>query len=329
MTEREKEAALKDPSPSIPSSTLETIARSFYQEARAYGFGMQDYLRFVNVVLELSHEEPAPSNENARSRAVPAGGIPPVVATDLPIVGSRLAIRAYDEARDIELIRRWLTDRKGRYFLLSRSTAPSPDPGEFLDDPRNAVGMIVLPGQGAIGMVAFLDYDRTQHKAELRKLIGEPSMRGRGYAKEATQLWIAYGLAALQLRKIYLNTLGTNMRNIHLNEELGFKVEGILRNEVLIDGRYHDVLRMGLLVGAAAPVGMVSTDPEAAAREDTTTYLVVVNDEEQYSIWAADRDIPAGWRDVGKKGSKQECLDHIAEVWTDMTPKSLRTPAGG
>jgi MbtH protein len=58
--------------------------------------------------------------------------------------------------------------------------------------------------------------------------------------------------------------------------------------------------------------------------EDTRAYLAVVNDEEQYSIWLADKDIPAGWRAVGKSGSKAECLAYIGEVWTDMRPLSLR-----
>jgi MbtH protein len=53
-------------------------------------------------------------------------------------------------------------------------------------------------------------------------------------------------------------------------------------------------------------------------------FLVVRNDEEQYSIWAADRDLPAGWYSVGVSGSRQECLDHIERVWTDMRPRSLR-----
>jgi len=53
-------------------------------------------------------------------------------------------------------------------------------------------------------------------------------------------------------------------------------------------------------------------------------YKVVVNDEEQYSIWPAERDNAPGWRDAGKQGSKEECLAHVDEVWTDMRPLSLR-----
>lgn len=59
-------------------------------------------------------------------------------------------------------------------------------------------------------------------------------------------------------------------------------------------------------------------------KEDTTSYKVVVNHEEQYSIWPDYREIPLGWRDVGKSGLKQECLEYIKEVWTDMRPLSLR-----
>jgi MbtH protein len=58
--------------------------------------------------------------------------------------------------------------------------------------------------------------------------------------------------------------------------------------------------------------------------EDTRTYTVVVNHEEQYSIWFANKEIPRGWREVGKQGSKAECLAYIEEVWTDMRPLSLR-----
>jgi MbtH protein len=61
--------------------------------------------------------------------------------------------------------------------------------------------------------------------------------------------------------------------------------------------------------------------------EDTTderTYCVVLNHEEQYSIWLADRELPLGWRKEGKEGSRDECLAHIGTVWTDMRPLSLR-----
>ncbi len=59
-------------------------------------------------------------------------------------------------------------------------------------------------------------------------------------------------------------------------------------------------------------------------REDTTIYKVVVNHEQQYSIWPSDRENPIGWEDIGKNGLKQECLNYIKEIWTDMRPLSLQ-----
>jgi RimJ/RimL family protein N-acetyltransferase len=141
---------------------------------------------------------------------------------------------------------RHLNRPTSRHFLLSRSTSQQIDIRDIIHTPDCVLGIITLPDSTPIGSVAFLEYDRVQRKAELRKLIGEASQRGKGFAKEASALWIRYGLKKLGLRKVYLNTLETNLRNVRLNEDLGFRVEGVLRNEVLIDGTYHDVLRMGL-----------------------------------------------------------------------------------
>jgi len=58
--------------------------------------------------------------------------------------------------------------------------------------------------------------------------------------------------------------------------------------------------------------------------DDTSTFTVVVNHEEQYSIWLSHRPLPPGWRDGGKTGSKEDCLSYIKEVWTDMRPLSVR-----
>ena len=63
--------------------------------------------------------------------------------------------------------------------------------------------------------------------------------------------------------------------------------------------------------------------------EDVTVYKVVMNHEEQYSIWPVDRESPSGWRDIGKSGSKADCLAYIKDVWVDMRPLSLRQASHG
>ncbi|AXA67773.1 MbtH family protein [Pseudomonas oryzihabitans] len=58
--------------------------------------------------------------------------------------------------------------------------------------------------------------------------------------------------------------------------------------------------------------------------QDDATFKVLVNHEEQYSLWPDYKAVPAGWRETGARGSKQECLDYVERTWTDMRPLSLR-----
>ncbi|WP_175408426.1 MbtH family NRPS accessory protein [Streptomyces sp. TRM64462] len=64
--------------------------------------------------------------------------------------------------------------------------------------------------------------------------------------------------------------------------------------------------------------------PRPQEHEEEEQYDVVVNDEEQYSIWPAGRDLPPGWEREGTRGAKADCLARIDEVWTDLRPRSLR-----
>jgi MbtH protein len=89
-------------------------------------------------------------------------------------------------------------------------------------------------------------------------------------------------------------------------------------NDASPAGRTSDAIPTCFSISNAG-VTMSSED-----REDNTIYKVVVNHEEQYSIWPADRENALGWNDAGKTGTKAECLAYIQEVWTDMRPLSLR-----
>lgn len=66
----------------------------------------------------------------------------------------------------------------------------------------------------------------------------------------------------------------------------------------------------------------------AEPEDSTAVYRVVVNHEEQYSIWPFERSVPEGWTAAGAQGTKAECLAHIAEIWTDLRPLSLRRSTG-
>ena len=105
-------------------------------------------------------------------------------------------------------------------------------------------------------------------------------------------------------------------------------------------GMLHGVSMLLLLVQTVAAVTVVAAKPREGEKtrmseeqEDTTIYKVVVNHEQQYSIWPAYKDNAPGWNDYGFQGQKDECLAKIKELWTDMRPVSLRdkgeTSGGG
>lgn len=224
--------------------SIEVISKSIIKEANEIGFKRNDYIKLANLILDSALEANPDGNGNMNGNIYPYD---PGRKTKFPLKGEHLSIREFDKKTDADKLKEWLDDEIGRYFILTRATSRVYDVERLVEDDRHVLGIITLKDKTPIGLLAFLDYDREQKKAELRKLIGEPAHRSKGYGKEATKLWIQYGIANLGLHKIYLNTLQTNVRNIRLNEELGFKVEGILRNECFIDGKYHDLLRLGLV----------------------------------------------------------------------------------
>lgn len=232
-------------SKAIPARTMQTIARSIYKEASSYGFGPVDIIRLINELMDLCKdgndappERPAPEVPDLSKSAA--------ALPKLPLRGKRVLLREFQSGSDLALLGEWLPDKYGRYFVLSCATAQRMTIETLANSPANHLSIITLLDGRPIGAMAYLDHSETQKRAELRKLIGDPLSRGQGLAEEATRLWIDYGMRTLGLEKIYVSTLQTHLSNIRLNEAVGFKVEGLLRNEVCIDGQRHDVLRMGV-----------------------------------------------------------------------------------
>lgn len=231
----------------IPSATIDTLARSIFKEASEYGFGQVDIIRLINGLMDLCTGAEAPSRRSLNDNR-PESAVRSERLLEFPIVGERVIIREFDGPDDAALLEQWLPDKYGRYFVLSCATAQPITIDALTNGPGNHLGIVTLLDGKPIGAMAFLDHSDKQKRAELRKLIGDLASRGQGLAEEATRLWIDYGIRTLGLEKVYLSTLQTQISNIKLNEKIGFRVEGLLRNEVFIDGERHDVLRMGLFV---------------------------------------------------------------------------------
>jgi RimJ/RimL family protein N-acetyltransferase len=225
----------------ISDETIKTIAASFIKQAQKYGFTLNDYLRFTNYLLDEAMQALSLNTEKKETTIYLQGSI-----KKLPLETERLIIRQTTK-KDLSIIKSWLEDKEGRFFLLSRLDNQQETIDEVFENENNLLGTICLKDKTPIGLIAYLNIDEYHRKAELRKMIGVTKERGKGYGNEATKAWIEYGFFTLNLEKIYLTTINTDIKNIRINEALGFRVEGLLRNELKIDGEYYDVLQMSLL----------------------------------------------------------------------------------
>jgi RimJ/RimL family protein N-acetyltransferase len=229
---------------SIPDETIRAFARTIHNEAQRYGFSQVDTIRLINALMDQSTESRGNPDTSEKSSKRPELD-PRFLVDTFPITSADLSIRAIDENLDRPLMETWIQDEYGKHFLLSCSAARQNDIDSLLASESSTVGIIELKSGKPIGAIAYLDVDTGQRRAELRKLIGAPEERGKGYAEQATSLWLAYGIQVLNLEKVYVSTLQTHLRNIRLNESVGFNTEGVLRSEVFLEGKRHDVLRMG------------------------------------------------------------------------------------
>jgi len=230
----------------ISDQTIALVARTVFREASRYGFERADHIRLLNAVMDLCIHENVSRSVVHRRPDSDLANCDSDAHRRYPIQGPHIQIREFKSEEDGAILQRWIGQIDSREFLSSRTSLQSTSLACLASDARNHIAMVTLHNGTPIGSLAYLAHDLQHKRAELRKLIGEPMARGKGYAREATQLWLKYGFWVLDLEKIYISTTITNLRNIKLNQDLGFMVEGLLRNEIRSDGSRHDVLRMGM-----------------------------------------------------------------------------------
>jgi RimJ/RimL family protein N-acetyltransferase len=170
------------------------------------------------------------------------------------LLGERIRLRAL-EREDIPLFVEWLNDPEVRQYLLMDQPISKVQEEDWFETmhkqpPRQQPLMIEVSGpQGwtPIGDIALFDFEDQHRSAELGILIGEKQYWNLGYGREAVGLLLKHGFNTLNLHRIYLWVYATNLRGIHSYENAGFVYEGRKREAIFQDGKYIDLLLMGIL----------------------------------------------------------------------------------
>lgn len=167
------------------------------------------------------------------------------------IAGERVVLRPMDE-RDTDDVVRWRAEPAVAAQLFSERPPTREEHLAWLarlrpDGERREFIIVERAGGRAVGTIGLSQLDRRYRRAEYGLLIGEPSARGKGMAAEASRLLLQHAFTALGLNRVYLHVLADNDAALRLYDRLGFASEGVLREHVCKDGRFRDVVVMGIV----------------------------------------------------------------------------------
>ena len=236
-------------------SLYRVLARNIVRQLLDSGHQGHELLPFVSEVMQAitdngwDDKSEAPSARDNRSVGVRSSyevcadelGRPTITCGDMvlrpPTPGDLAALQSWEEDPRVRasLVRSVLQ------FVMDNLGAARPA--------AHRIDLIICnpPTGEAVGLVSLHEMQDDVGHAELGKVVGNPEFRGRGLAAQATRLIVAYGFERIGLNRIYLRTLGANIKNIRLNERLGVRFEGVLREAAVLDGRPADVALMAML----------------------------------------------------------------------------------
>lgn len=223
---------------------LKLVAKGFYRELVNYGVKEPEILTVAghlldNVVLKSPPTAPraAAYNELFRIGDVRAGqaGRPELHEVSLAPFAAEYAAR----------VAAWLEVPKVRNSFFPRFPE-SPAALQAHLSAADCEYFSIFHQEKFVGIIGAEHIDQAAGKAEMKKLVGDPAMRGKGIGKRATFLFLYQMFIVRGLFKIYLHTLDINIRNLNLNGNFGFWVEGVFFEDVAIDDERKDLVRMAL-----------------------------------------------------------------------------------
>lgn len=245
---------------------LKLVTHSFCRELGRYGADRGDIVTVSGLVLDYLVSDKAPTRAVLRPPDVDAAVVRRHWHEHGTLAHTDLSLQPLT-ADVVPHIAGWLADPGIQAsFAVPFPTGEAALRRHLIENPdRSYFGLFV--DDRIIGAIGADNIDSGSRKLEMKKFIGEPSYRGKGLGKLATFMWLCYVFDVVQFNKVYIHTLDTNIRNINLNAQLGFELEGILFQDIYVDGVPRDVLRMSLLrdrwtglFGAADGAGSVKDE---------------------------------------------------------------------
>ena len=225
---------------------LKLVAKGFYNELTNYGVRKHEIIQVASHLLDnLLAQEKKPAEEVEYYNGI----FTLASVKDEWVDRKQLAIQHVTlhplQLPDVSKVAAWLEVPAVRESFVPQFPEKRSELRNYFADPTREYFGIYYDGQ-LVGIVGGENIDLTAGKLEMKKLVGESGLQGKGIGKRATFGFHYYVFMIRNLNKVYIHSRDINIRNINLNSRFGFELEGVFLNDVRVGDKHQDVLRMAL-----------------------------------------------------------------------------------
>ena len=225
---------------------LKLVAKSFYNELTNYGVSDQEVIHMASHLLDnlLAKESKPAEGVEYYNGIFRLESVRDEWADYKNIAVQHVTLRPLQPS-DISKISRWLKVPAVRESFVPAFPEKQSELRKYFADPAREYFGIHYDDQ-LVGIVGGEHIDLTAGKLEMKKLVGEPGLQGKGIGKRGTFGFLYYAFMIRNLNKVYIHSRDINIRNINLNSRFGFELEGVFLNDIVVGDKRQDVLRMAL-----------------------------------------------------------------------------------
>jgi RimJ/RimL family protein N-acetyltransferase len=225
---------------------LKLVAKSFYNELTNYGVSDQEVIHMASHLLDnLLAKEKKPAEGVEYYNGIFTLGSVKDEWTDCKQLGVQHVTLRPLEPSHINKVSTWLKVPAVRESFVPAFPEKQSELRKYFADPTREYFGIHYDDQ-LVGVVGGEHIDLTAGKLEMKKLVGESGLQGKGIGKRATFGFLYYAFMIRNLNKVYIHSRDINIRNINLNSRFGFELEGLFLHDIIVGDKHQDVLRMAL-----------------------------------------------------------------------------------
>ena len=225
---------------------LKLVAKSFYNELTNYGVSEHEIINMASHLLDnlLAKEKKPAEGVEYYNGIFTLASVRDEWADSKQLGVQHVTLRPL-HLSDVSRVSSWLELPAVRESFVPEFPEKQSELRNYFADPTREYFGIHYDDR-LVGIVGGENIDLAAGKLEMKKLVGESGLQGKGIGKRATFGFLYYAFMIRNLNKVYIHSPDVNIRNINLNSRFGFELEGVFLNDIVVGDKHQDVLRMAL-----------------------------------------------------------------------------------